>query len=282
PHNIKKRLAIEMIFYGAIATLTSLALLPLALIVFDILSNGISVINWDFFTKLPVPVGESGGGISNAIIGSLILVSTASALCIPLGIGTGLFLSEFQETRFASTVRTAADILQGIPSIVIGILAYIWIVVPLGGFSALSGGMALGLMMLPAIIRTTEESLLRVPRSLIEASLALGAPYYKTVLSIALPLAMRGIGSGILLGLSRSLGETAPLLFTAFGNSFMAYNLFKPVNAMPLIIFNYAMSPYDDWQAQAWGTSLVLIVLVLGLNIITRSVISNEKIDHSD
>jgi len=246
---------------------------PLVLILYYITRNGVGMISWEFLTSLPKPPGDAGSGIANAIVGSLLLILIASAVSIPFGVATGTFLVEFKHSRLAGPVRICIEILQGIPSIVIGIIAYLWIVVPLGGFSALSGGIALGMMMLPMIVRSTEETIGLIPHSLKEASLGLGVPYYRTMLKVIIPTGLNGIMTGVLLGIARVAGETAPLLFTAFGNPFMSVNIMQPVNSLPLIIFNYATSPYSDWQHIAWGASLVLIIFVLGLSIVTRTLI---------
>jgi phosphate transport system permease protein len=246
------------------------SILPLLFILFYIFKNGIAVINWQFLTNLPKPVGEIGGGISNAIIGTVMLVVISSIFSVPLGISAGIYLSEHKEGKLSYAVRLCVEILQGIPSIVIGIIAYVWIVMPLRTFSAVSGGIALGIMMLPIIVRSTEETLKLIPESLKEASLALGVPYYKTIMKVIVPAGMSGIVTAVIISIARVAGETAPLLFTAFGNPFMNINILKPVNSLPLLVFNYAASPYPEWHALAWGASLVLAVLVLTLNFIAK------------
>jgi phosphate transport system permease protein len=247
-------------------------ILPLALILFYIFRNGISALNWAFFTQLPKPVGEAGGGVVNAIAGTLMLVALAAAGSLPLGIFSGIFLAE-SNGKFAQAVRLCVDILQGIPSIVTGIIAYAVLVLPMRGFSALSGGFALGLMMFPTVTKATEETIRLIPDALKEASFALGAPYYRTMLKIVLPSGLSGIMSGVLLGMARIMGETAPLLFTAFGNPFLNFNVLKPVHSLPLLIFNYAMSPYEDWRRLAWGASLLLVLFVLGLSLTAKRLI---------
>jgi phosphate transport system permease protein len=236
------------------------------------------VIDWQFLSHLPKPVGEAGGGISNAILGTLWLVGLSFLFSVPLGIFAGIFLSEYKGGKLAYLARLSIEILQGIPSIVIGIIAYVWVVMPMGSFSALSGGVALGIMMLPVVIMATEETLKLVPDSLREASLALGVPYSRTIMKVILPAGLSGIVSGILLGIARVAGETAPLLFTAFGSPFMNLNILKPINSLPLTIFNYATSPYPDWHTLAWGASFVLIAFVLGLNFITKWVTKKWKV----
>ena len=264
------RIVKDKFFMGSAALFSMLSIVPLFFILLYIITNGIGVINWQFLTALPNPVGEIGGGIANALVGTGILILIACLFSIPLGVAAGIHLSEQKTGRLAYAVRLSAEVLQGIPSIVIGIIAYIWLVVPMGMFSALSGGIALGIMMLPVIVRTTEETLKLIPKTLKEASLALGVPYYRTMLKVILPAGLSGILTGILLSIARIAGETAPLLFTAFGSPFMDVNILKPVNSMPLLIFNYATSPYPEWHALAWGASFVLVVFVLALNILAK------------
>jgi phosphate transport system permease protein len=268
----------DRLFLGGIIALSFAVLVPLFLILAYIVKNGIAVVDWGFLTRLPAPVGEEGGGISNALVGTGILIGLACLFSVPLGIATGVFLSEYRKGRLPYLVRLFTEVLQGIPSIVIGIIAYSWVVLRMGGFSAMSGGVALGIMMLPVVIRSTEETLKLVPQSLREASLALGVPYYRTILKIILPAGIGGIMTGILLGVARIAGETAPLLFTAFGSPFMQLNVVKPMNALPLLIFNYATSPYADWHALAWGASFVLVVFVLIMNFIAKAVTARWKV----
>ncbi len=254
------------------------SILPMLFILFFITSKGISAINWRFLTQLPKPVGEIGGGISNAIIGTLMLIGIATVFSVPVGILAGIFLSENRKRSLASLIRLSVETLQGVPSIVIGIVAYLWLVVSMGSFSALSGGVALGLMMLPVIITATEETLKLIPENLREASLALGVSYPRTILKVIVPAGVSGIVTGILLSIARVAGETAPLLFTAFGSPFMNLNILKPMNNLPLMIFNYATSPYPEWHTLAWGASFILIVFVLGLNIFTKVVTRRWKV----
>lgn len=272
------RMSIDRFFLGMIFLFSFLSMFPLFFIIYYIIKNGISVINWGFLINLPKPVGELGGGVSNAIVGTMMLISLATVLAVPLAIAIGIYLAENRDSRLAYFVRLCVDILQGIPSIVIGIIAWLWIVVPMGGFSAFSGSMALAIMMLPIIVRSTEETLKLIPNSIKEASLALGVPYYRTMLKVVLPTGISGIFTGVLLSVSRIAGESAPLLFTAFGNPFMNYNILKPVNSLPLMIFNYATSPYEDWIKAAWGASFVLLFFVLALNILTKVVTNKWKI----
>jgi phosphate transport system permease protein len=276
--SIRRRILWDKLFKAVIVLLTFCSILPMLFILFFITSKGISVISWRFLTHLPKPVGEMGGGISNAIIGTFMLIGIATAFSVPVGILAGIFLSENRKGRLASLTRLCVETLQGIPSIVIGIIAYIWLVVSMGSFSALSGGMALGLMMLPVIITATEETLKLIPEGLREASLALGVSYPRTILKVILPAGVSGIVTGILLSIARVAGETAPLLFTAFGSPFMNLNVLKPINSLPLMIFNYATSPYPEWHKLAWGASFTLIVLVLVLNLFTKGVTRRWKV----
>jgi phosphate transport system permease protein len=268
--SIKIRFYKDIIFKSLIVVITTAATLPLLLILLYIARQGISAINWDFFINLPKPVGEKGGGILNALIGSFILVIVASVLAIPFGAMIGLYLNEYRKDKLAYWVGLCVDVLQGIPSIVLGIIIYLWVVKTSGHFSAISGSLALGIMMLPPIIKSTEETLKMIPETIKEASLSLGVPYYKTILYIMIPTSLSGIITGSLLSISRVAGETAPLLFTAFGNPFISTNLFKPISSLPLLIFNYASSPYEEWHQLAWGASFVLIMLILFLNVITK------------
>ncbi len=275
--NLFLRLIKDKIFYFFTIIFTFISMIPLILILIYLIKKGISVINFEFLFSLPASVGESGGGIIHSIVGTLILIFIASIFAIPLGIGAGIYLSENKNKKFTHFVEVLVDILQGIPSIVIGIIAYLWFVLPMKSFSALAGGISLAIMMLPIIIKTTEETLKLVPDTLKEASYALGATYHKTIFKVVLPAGLSGILSGILLGISRIAGETAPLLFTAFGNNFFNLNIFKPIDALPLLIFNYATSPYENWHRIAWGASFLLVIFILGLNITTRWMVKQWK-----
>ena len=248
----------------------AVVLAPLFLVLFFLMRTGLGAINLEFFTALPGPAGEPGGGMANAIAGTLILIALAGALGIPLGVLGGVFLAEFPNTRLSHATRFTADVMAGIPSIVMGLFAYILVVLPLRHFSALAGGVALGVMLIPTVVRTTEEIVRLVPQSVREASLALGIPQWKTTLRVIIPTAAAGIVTGIMVGLARIAGETAPLLFTAFGNRFWNWDLFKPVAALPLQIFAYAISPFEDWHRQAWAGALVLVALVLVVNVAAR------------
>lgn len=258
------------IFEALSAFCAAVAVIVLVLVIAYVVVNGVRALNLDFVTRLPAPVGEPGGGMANAIVGTLIIVAIAALLSIPSGVLAGIYLAEYGDNRFADLVRFLADVLTGVPSIVVGILAYALVVVPMQRFSALAGGVALAVLMLPTVVRATEEMLRLVPSSLREASLALGAPRWKTILRIVLPTASGGLATGAMLAVARAAGETAPLLFTAFGNSFWNTSLVDPMAAIPLQVFQYAISPYDSWHAQAWAGALVLVVLGLGLSATVR------------
>ncbi|SPE22058.1 phosphate transporter subunit; membrane component of ABC superfamily [Candidatus Sulfotelmatomonas gaucii] len=243
---------------------TLLVILPLVAIFIYLIIQGAHSLNLAFFTQIPKPVGEVGGGMANAIVGSVTLLVIASLLGVPIGIGGGIYLAEFgRGTKFANGVRFTADVLNGVPSIVMGLAAYALIVVPQHHFSALAGGVALGIMMIPTICRTTEEMLLMVPHAVREAALGLGVPNWRSVLSITVKTASPGIITGCMLAFARVAGETAPLIFTALGNDYWSTSLNQPIAALPLQIYVYALSPYDDWHRLAWAGSLVLIVLIV-------------------
>jgi phosphate transport system permease protein len=262
---IKSALAIGIAFTSGI-----LVILPLGLVFFYLLVNGAGAVNWDFFTKLPAPVGAVGGGMVNAIVGSLELLALAGVIGIPVGVLGGVYLAEFGSARLNSLLRFLADVLNGIPSITWGVVVYGLVVLRFKGFSAYAGGLALALIMIPLILRTTEEVILLVPNGYREAALALGVSRWKTIVHIVMKTASKGIITGILLALARVGGETAPLLFTAFGNRFWNHDLSQPIAALPLQIFTYAISPYDDWHRQAWAGALVLVSGVFCINILVR------------
>jgi phosphate transport system permease protein len=276
--NLKKRKIKNNIFKTIVFSLSVFLAITLVLILFYIFKQGITSISWDFIFNLPKPVGETGGGIANAILGTFVLIIIASIIAIPLGITLGIFLNEFKKSRLLYLVRLCVDILQGTPSVVIGLIAYLWIVKSMGSFSALSGGIALCIMMLPVIITTTEETLKLLPSSLKESSYALGVPYYSTILRVVLPSALNGIVTGIMLSLARIAGETAPLLFTAFGSPFMNLNIMKPISSLPHVIFTYATSPYNEFHSLAWGASFILILFVLIMNISAKLIAKRWKV----
>lgn len=246
------------------------ALVPLAFILFYVLKEGFGALNWAFFTQMPKPVGEAGGGMGNAIVGTLILISLAALFAVPVGVMTGVFLSEYPASRFGTVVRFAADVLNGVPSIVIGIFAYGIAVLPFKRFSALAGGLALGFLMLPIIVRTTEELLRLVPAGLREGALALGATRARAMTTVIIPAALPGILTGVLVALARVAGETAPLLFTSFNNRFWSTSLTQPIASLTVQVFTYAISPYEDWHRQAWAGAFLLVVLILILSITAR------------
>jgi phosphate transport system permease protein len=260
----------SLFFYGLCTLSVGVALIPLLLIFYHTISLGMEAINWDFFTQLPKPVGEPDGGLANAIVGTLILVGLGSIIGLPIGILAGVFLSEFGHNKFATTVRFMTDVLNGVPSIVTGVVAYTLVVLPMKQFSAYAGGVALGILMIPIVTRTTEEMLKIVPNSYREAALALGIPQWKTTLRIIMPAALGGIVTGIMLAVARAAGETAPLLFTALNNRFWHTSLDQPIASLTVFIYNYGVSPFEDWIAQAWAGALILIFLVFLLSIAVR------------
>jgi phosphate transport system permease protein len=272
------RLRWRKLVSGFMLTMTCVCAFVAVAVLFFILGylvfNGGTSINWDFFTKLPTPVGEAGGGMANAIVGSAKLLLLASLLGVPIGFFGGIYLAEFSGTKVAFVVRYAADLLNGVPSIVIGIFAYSLVVLPFKHFSTIAGAFALGLMMIPITLRNTEEFLLGVPRALREGSMALGASKWTTIVRVIVPAAYRGIMTAILLALARVAGETAPLLFTAFGNRYWSPGWDQPTASLPVMIYTYAISPYEDWHRQAWAAGLVLLGLILTVNIIARVILS--------
>jgi phosphate transport system permease protein len=262
---IKSALASGIAFVSAVLVIT-----PLGLVFFHLVINGASSVNWDFFTKLPAPVGAVGGGMVNAIVGSFELLALAGVIGIPIGVLGGVYLAEYGSARLNSILRFLADVLNGVPSITWGVVVYGLVVLRFKGFSAYAGGLALGLIMIPLILRTTEEVVLLVPNGYREAALALGVSRWKTIVHIVMKTASKGIITGILLALARVGGETAPLLFTAFGNRFWNHSLSQPIAALPLQIFTYAISPYDDWHRQAWAGALVLVTGIFCVNVLVR------------
>jgi len=272
------RTAKSYVFKGGIILFAFAIAAPLALILFYIIKQGVTQVNWTFLSHVPAPVGEKGGGVLNALVGSFILVLLSSALAIPVGMMAGIYLSENPKTKLAYYAGLCVDILQGVPSIVMGIVVYFWIVKPLGTFSAISGSVALAIMMLPIIIRSTEQTLKMLPASLKEAALSLGVPYHKVILKVIVPCGFAGILSGITLSIARVIGETAPLLFTAFGSPFVSAHIARPMESLPHLIFTYATSPYDDWHNLAWGASFILLMFVLVLNIVTKVITRKWKV----
>lgn len=265
-----RRRVTNWIALGAIVAATIVVTVPLFLIMGTVIYRGISGLNWAFFTQMPKPPGEVGGGMANALVGSGMILLVASAIGIPVGIGTGIFLAEYGQNFIGNIVRFTADLLNGVPSIVIGLTAWALVVVVQGHFSAFSGGIALAIMMVPTVSRTTEEVLLLVPQSIREAALGLGIPRWRMTVSVVVRTAMSGIVTGIMLAFARVAGETAPLMFTAFGNQFWNTNFKEPTAAVPLQIYVYALSPFDDWHRLAWAGAFVLIVLIAGAMILFR------------
>ena len=268
------RKAINLAMFGLAGLCALVTVSVLFFILGFLVWNGARSINWDFFTQLPKPAGESGGGMANAILGSAKLLLLASLIGVPAGFVTGVYLSEFGGRAYSSVVRYVTDLLNGVPSIVIGIFAYAVIVVPMKRFSTLTGALALSLMIIPITVRSTEQFLRAVPHSLREGALALGASKWRTAATVVIPASIRGVLTGTILGVARVAGETAPLLFTSFGNRFWTNGWDQPTASLPVMIFTYAISPYEDWHRQAWAAGLVLLALMLGANIAARMILS--------
>ena len=276
PPGYRLRQAVNIAALGAAGLCALLTVGVLFGLLGYIVYHGIAGLSWDFLTKLPKPVGEEGGGMANAIVGSLKLLLLAGLIGIPIGFLGGVYLAEFGRGKLGFFVRYAADVLAGVPSIVVGIVVYSLVVLPMRGFSALAGGAALGIMMIPITIRSTEELLRTVPVSVREAALSLGIREWRTIVSVVIPTALRGLVAGILLSFARVAGETAPLLFTALNNRFWSEGWTEPIASLPVMIFTYAIAPYDDWHRQAWAAALVLILLVLGVNMIARGIVGRH------
>lgn len=269
PRPRRRRLA-NRVFQGAVLASVALVLVPLVAILATVVSRGAPALSLDFLTHLPRPVGETGGGVGHAILGTLMLALGGLLMAVPIGVPAGVFLASDRMPRLAGVVRMCADVLAGVPSIVVGLFAYTLLVLPFRQFSAVAGAFALAVIMLPTIARTTEEVVRLVPSILTEAALALGAPRWRVMVQVVLPAAGKGVVAGVIAAFSRGAGETAPLMFTAFGSQFLSLNPMQPIAALPLVLFNYAVSPYDDWHAQAWAAALVLAVLVLAGNLLAR------------
>ena len=277
PALLLRRRIMNIFMLSMTGVCTALVLGVLFFILGYITYNGIAALDWDFFTKLPKPVGETGGGMANAIIGTLKLLILASLIGVPIGFIGGVYLSEYGRKNTAGfLIRYAADLLNGIPSIVMGIFAYTIVVLPMGHFSTVAGGVALGIMMIPIAVRSSEEFLKLVPASIREAGLALGLAEWKVVSFIVIPTAFRGIVTGIMLDLARVAGETAPLMFTAFSNRFWSRGWLEPTASLPVMIYTYAITPYEDWHRQAWAAGMVLLMLVLGANLLSRLVLHRQ------
>jgi phosphate transport system permease protein len=277
PVLLTRRRVTNIIMLSLTGFCTALVLGILFFILGYITYHGIAALNWDFFTKLPKPVGETGGGMANAIVGTVKLLFLASLIGIPIGFIGGVYLSEYgRKNTIGFLIRYAADLLNGIPSIVMGIFAYTIVVLPMGHFSTVAGGVALGIMMIPIAVRSAEEFLKLVPASIREAGLALGLAEWKVVIFIVIPTAFRGILTGIMLDLARVAGETAPLLFTAFSNRFWSRGWLEPIASLPVMIYTYAIAPYEDWHRQAWAAGMVLLMLVLGANVLSRLILHRQ------
>ena len=275
--SLRRRLS-NWVAIGLIGLAAAIVTVPLFLILGTVVLRGLSGLNWAFFTQIPKPIGEEGGGMANAIVGSVMLLVFASMIGIPLGIGAGVFLAEYGRNKFGNIVRFTADVLNGVPSIVLGMTAWALVVVPQKHFSMVAGSVALGIMMIPTISRTTEEVLLLVPQSIREAALGLGIPKWRTILSVVLRTASAGIVTSIMLACARIAGESAPLMFTAFGNEFWNVNPNQPVASMPLQIYKYAIMPYEQAHAQAWTAALVLISMIVFTVIIFRFIVGRGAI----
>jgi phosphate transport system permease protein len=265
-----RRKIVSSLFVGFCAASVLLALVPLILVLFFVVSRGVQSLNLDFFLDMPRPVGEPGGGMANAIVGTLMLAGIGSMFAVPIGILSGVYMSEYAGTRLSSIVRFAADTLNGVPSIVVGVFVYGIAVLPFRHFSAMAGGLALGIMMIPLIARTTEELLLLVPGTMREGALALGATRARAVFTVVVPAALPGIVTGVLLALARIAGETAPLIFTSFNNRFFSTSLQEPISSLTVQVYTYATSPYEDWHRQAWAGALVLVLLVVLCSVLAR------------
>ena len=258
------------IMVGVMIAAVGLAITPLLLILGTLIAKGAGSINLDFFTKMPVPAGETGGGVAHAIVGTLMMVGMAGLIGLPIGIGAGIFSAEYPKSKLATVARFVADVMNGTPSIVVGVFVWTLIVARVKHFSGFAGSVALAIIIIPMVLRTTEEMIRLVPHSLREAALALGYPRWRTSLSVVVRTCLPGIVTGSLLAIARAAGETAPLLFTALGSQFMSRDLSQPIAALPLTVFTYATGPYDDWHRIAWATALVLIMVVLVLSVLTR------------
>jgi phosphate transport system permease protein len=267
-----RRQLTDYFFTGLAASLSVIVVCALIAIFAYLVLKGAGSLNWSFLTQTPKPVGEIGGGMANALLGSIMILAIASLFGVPIGIGAGIYLAEYGRNRLGQLVRFTSDVLNGVPSIVIGLVAYGLVVIPQRHFSAFAGGVALAIMMLPTVARTTEQMLLLVPHAVREAAFGLGIPQWRTTISITLATARAGIITGVMLAFARVAGETAPLMFTAFGNQFWSFSAREPIAALPLQIFTYAITPYDDWHRQAWAGALMLVILIVGTTTLVRFV----------
>lgn len=272
-----RRTVVNRLMLGLLGVATLVAVLPLLFVLYYVIHRGLAGLNLNFFTQLPKPVGEAGGGLGNAVLGTLVLVGTGSVIGVPIGIGAGIFLSEFRRSRFANTVRSSVELLAGVPSIILGIFAYALLVVPMKGFSALAGALALAIILIPTVAKTTEEVLKLVPDHIREAGLGLGLPRWKVILRIVVFGSRSGILTGVMLGVARISGESAPLLFTALNSQYWPRGIFAPISSLPVQIYTYAISPFDDWTQLAWTGSMVLVLFVLVANLTMRAILGGRR-----
>ena len=271
------RKANERLQWVGMLLCTGITIFFLLMILGYVIYHGAAAVDWEFLTGLPLPPGEAGGGIANALVGSVMVVAAAGLMAVPIGVGAAIFVNEFPSARLGRAVRFMAEVLTGVPSIVVGLFAYSMVVAPLGSFSGFSGAVAYAFIMIPIILIAAHEAFRLVPPSLREASLALGVPKWRTIMRVVLPVSSRALLTGVVLAVSRALGEAAPMLFTAFGNPFWNFNLGKPMATVPLLIYTYATGPYDDWHRKAWGASLVLLVVVLVTSVLTRAFLRGKS-----
>jgi len=272
-----RRKVTERLAVGGMFLCAGVTIFFLVTILGYVLYHGAAAVNWEFLTSLPLPPGENGGGILNALIGSAMVVLCAAAMAVPIGLGAAVFVNEFPTAGFGRFVRFLAEVLTGVPSIVVGLFAYALVVRPLGGFSGFSGSVAYAFIMIPIILISAHEAFRLVPDSLREASLALGIPKWRTILRVVLPVSSRALLTGVVLAISRALGEAAPMLFTAFGNPYLSFNMGKPIATVPLLIYTYATAPYEDWHQKAWAASFVLLVFVLFTSVLTRAFLRGKS-----
>jgi len=277
PSHYSIRKVIQRFAVGGMVLCTSVTVSLLFLILGYVVYNGVTAIDWQFLTELPLPPGESGGGIANALVGSVLVVFVAAIMAIPIGLGAAIFINEFPSARLGRMVRFMAEVLTGVPSIVVGLFAYDMVVQPFGSFSGFSGSVAYAFIMVPILVITSHEAFRLVPTSLREASLALGVPKWRTILWVVLPVSKTALLTGTILAVSRALGEAAPMLFTAFGNPFWNLNLSKPIATVPMLIYTYATGPYDDWHRKAWAASFVLMAVVLLTSVLTRTFLRGKS-----
>jgi phosphate transport system permease protein len=272
-----RRTLVNRAMLGLLGVASLVAILPLVFVLYYVVHRGLAGLHLSFFTALPKPVGETGGGLGNAVLGTLVLVAMGSFVGVPIGISAGVFLSEFKRSRFANPLRSAVELLAGVPSIILGIFAYALLVVPMHGFSAVAGALALAIILIPTVAKTTEEVLKLVPDHIREAGLGLGLPRWKVILRIVVYGSRSGILTGVMLGVARISGESAPLLFTALNSQYWPHGIFAPISSLPVQIYTYAISPFEDWNQLAWTGSMVLVVVVLIANLLMRAVLGGKR-----